>query len=73
MEQNREKNNQNGHPGAGYANGARRQNAEQGFEGMNYEQRREPYVPAGRQPNNTRSQEDAAGGSQREQDDRSPI
>ena len=43
MEHNRESGNRGGHPGGNAPAGKDRQAAADGFEGMNYEQRREPY------------------------------
>lgn len=72
MEHNRENGNRGGHPGGGSYNDSGRYNPEQGFEGMNYEQRREPYFNKRQQQNSHPATDDVSGSSEHKQDDRSP-
>lgn len=60
MEQNRENESRGGHPG-GSMNESGMQRAEQGFEGMNFEQHREPYKS--RQQQYTRNKGNNASGA----------
>lgn len=71
MEQNRENNNRGGHPGSGSASETGRQRQESGFEGMNYEQRREPYFNRGSQSMGHSRNEDQGSNADHNQDDRS--
>lgn len=73
MEQNRESGYRGGHPGGGSYNDSGRQRIENGFEGMNYEQRREPYFTKRQQQHTHYPSNDASGSCEHKQDDRSPM
>ncbi len=72
MEQNRESGNRGGQPGGEVPGDRQRGMPAHGFEGMNYEQRREPYYTK-RQPSRQNDHENPAGASENNRDDRSPI
>ncbi len=72
MEQNRDNTNRGGQPG-GSGNEYGRNKAEQGFEGMNYEQRREPYKSDRQQKLANKNGQGRNGRSDGEAGDRSPV
>ena len=73
MEQNRENGNRGGHPGGAGSNESRRQNSDQGFEGMNYEQRRVPYFNKRQQQNTHHPNNMASGGYEPAQDEPTSV
>jgi hypothetical protein len=72
MEHNRENGNRGGHPGGDVPCDGQKGNAALHFEGMNYEQRREPYFTK-RQANRNSDLKNASGTAEHDLDGRSPI